>query len=243
MPPLQIKPRKLPMSDERGAGAEGCYLDKGTFQKCCEDFLQRSHTLNDEWCWEGVKGSTEGYMKKTVLGIGRLKVTPAQEHYRPGEDMGTGEEKGQVDDLEDGAGGLSLPGETPVIRFEYHVLYSCSYQTPVLYFRASTLDGRPLSLEDMWDNVHPNYRQRLLQGPWDTITQQEHPLIGQPFFFLHPCRTAEFMGPLVQAAHLENRKLDYMVSWLSMVGPVVGLEVPLDYCVLGPPSPAAAPPD
>lgn len=26
-----------------------------------------------------------------------------------------------------------------VLRYEYHVLYSCSYQIPVLYFRASTL--------------------------------------------------------------------------------------------------------
>lgn len=26
-----------------------------------------------------------------------------------------------------------------VIRYEYHVLYSCSYQAPVLYFRAGFL--------------------------------------------------------------------------------------------------------
>lgn len=28
---------------------------------------------------------------------------------------------------------------TEVIKYEYHVLYSCSYQVPVLYFRASFL--------------------------------------------------------------------------------------------------------
>ncbi len=36
----------------------------------------------------------------------------------------------------------------------------------------SITDGRPLSLEEVWSNVHPNYRQRLQQGPWDTLTQQ-----------------------------------------------------------------------
>lgn len=30
-----------------------------------------------------------------------------------------------------------------VLRYEYHVLYSCSYQIPVLYFRASTLGTCP----------------------------------------------------------------------------------------------------
>lgn len=32
---------------------------------------------------------------------------------------------------------------TSPIRYEYHVLYSCSYQAPVLYFRASTLGSPP----------------------------------------------------------------------------------------------------
>ncbi|ERE81673.1 ubiquitin-like-conjugating enzyme ATG10-like protein [Cricetulus griseus] len=60
-----------------------------------------------------------------------------------------------------------------VIKYEYHVVYSCSYQVPVLYFRASFLDGRPLALKDIWEGVHECYKTRLLQGPWDTITQQE----------------------------------------------------------------------
>uniref|UniRef100_A0A8D1J5A8 Ubiquitin-like-conjugating enzyme ATG10 n=1 Tax=Sus scrofa TaxID=9823 RepID=A0A8D1J5A8_PIG len=61
---------------------------------------------------------------------------------------------------------------TEVIKYEYHVLYSCSYQVPVLYFRASFLDGKPLALKDLWERVHECYKTRLLQGPWDTITQQ-----------------------------------------------------------------------
>lgn len=33
-------------------------------------------------------------------------------------------------------------------------------------------DGRPLALKDIWEGVHECYQTRLLQGPWDTITQQ-----------------------------------------------------------------------
>ncbi|XP_060752283.1 ubiquitin-like-conjugating enzyme ATG10 isoform X3 [Tachysurus vachellii] len=102
-------------------------------------------------------------------------------------------------------------------------------EVPTLYFRASTLDGQPLSLDEVWKNIHPNYRQRLLQGPWDTLTQQEHPLLGQPFFMLHPCHTEEFMRPILKMANTKKRKVNYIATWLSVVGPVVGLDVPLSY--------------
>ncbi|XP_047412651.1 ubiquitin-like-conjugating enzyme ATG10 isoform X2 [Sciurus carolinensis] len=116
-----------------------------------------------------------------------------------------------------------------VIKYEYHVLYSSSYQVPVLYFRASFLDGRPLALKDIWEGVHECYQTRLLQGPWDTITQQEHPILGQPFFVLHPCKTNEFMTPILKNAQKINRNINYITSWLSIVGPVVGLNLPLSY--------------
>ncbi|XP_053768100.1 ubiquitin-like-conjugating enzyme ATG10 isoform X2 [Desmodus rotundus] len=118
---------------------------------------------------------------------------------------------------------------TQVIKYEYHVLYSCSHQVPVLYFRASFLDGRPLSLKDIWEGVGECYKTRLQHGPWDTITQQEHPILGQPFFVLHPCRTSEFMSPVVKNSRKINRNVNYITSWLSIVGPVVGLTLPLSY--------------
>ncbi|XP_039176691.1 ubiquitin-like-conjugating enzyme ATG10 isoform X2 [Crotalus tigris] len=116
-----------------------------------------------------------------------------------------------------------------VIRYEYHVLYSCSYQAPVLYFRASFLDGKSLTLDEIWKSVHECYMDRLWQGPWDTITQQEHPLLGQPFFVIHPCRTNEFMSSILSNLHKQKKHTNYIISWLSVVGPVVGLHLPLSY--------------
>ncbi|XP_072462333.1 ubiquitin-like-conjugating enzyme ATG10 isoform X3 [Notamacropus eugenii] len=116
-----------------------------------------------------------------------------------------------------------------VIRYEYHVLYSYSYGVPVLYFRASFLDGRPLTLKEIWDGVHQFYKARLLQEPWSTITQQEHPILGQPFFVLHPCKTNEFMTSLLENSGKDKRNTNYITLWLSIVGPVVGLNIPLSY--------------
>ncbi|NXQ55198.1 ATG10 enzyme, partial [Anthoscopus minutus] len=125
-------------------------------------------------------------------------------------------------------------GSAEVVRYEYHVLYSSSYQVPVLYFRACFLDGRPLSLDEIWGSVHASYQARLQEGPWDTITQQEHPILGQPFFVLHPCRTKEFISAVLGASQAHHRHTNYIILWLSTVGPVVGLNLPLSYAKLAP---------
>uniref|UniRef100_A0A3P8X568 Ubiquitin-like-conjugating enzyme ATG10 n=1 Tax=Cynoglossus semilaevis TaxID=244447 RepID=A0A3P8X568_CYNSE len=119
-----------------------------------------------------------------------------------------------------------------VLQYEYHILFSCSYSTPVLYFRAFTQEGRSLLLEEVWNSVHPNFRQRLQNSPLSTISQEEHPLLGQPFFKIHPCRTEEFMRPVLQAAHDQSRPVNFVLTWLSVVGPLVGLDVPLKYSIL-----------
>lgn len=58
---------------------------------------------------------------------------------------------------------------------------------------------------------------------------QEHPILGQPFFVLHPCKTDEFMTPVLKNSQKINRSVNYITSWLSVVGPVVGLNLPLSY--------------
>lgn len=237
IPKERGRDRKGPLSDSsvssRMAGerqSASCYLDERTFRLCCQLFLQHSDSIQDGWCWEQIKGADEGFMRKTVL----IPVRSSGLHNphvctKQAENQDLIEENVQENVEDETAGVQAVCESRAVLRYEYHVLYSCSYQIPVLYFRASTLDGRPVSLDEVWSNVHPNYRQRLLQGPWDTLTQQEHPLLGQPFFMLHPCRTEEFMKPALDLAQAEHKTANYIVTWLSVVGPVVGLDVPLSY--------------
>lgn len=232
-------------------------LDEDSFRLCCQQMLQLSDTLRDGWSWEIARGFDEGYLKKTslrsyIVGTDFILDGLASDWPRASSSAeGSGEAEHQQmeclpseEDEDDGACDVS-EGSSRTCQTEYHVLYSCVYNTPTLYFQAYTLEGRSLSLEDVWRSVPPSYRQRLQHSPWDTITQQEHPLLGQPFFQLHPCRTEEFMRPVMQAALRENRGVNYVVTWLSVVGPVVGLEVPLSYSTLAlapsQPAPPAAP--
>ena len=85
---------------------------------------------------------------------------------------------------------------------------------------------------------------------WGLVTQQEHPLLFRPFYHIHPCHTATVMERAVQTHRPQGGDEDgagrdkevvwedgfdrtppphYLLSWLSMFGPVVGLSVPLSY--------------
>ncbi|XP_030257563.1 ubiquitin-like-conjugating enzyme ATG10 isoform X2 [Sparus aurata] len=232
-----------------------CVLDEQNFYRCCCLLLQQSEQLNDGWSWEAVQDSEEGYLRKTTLRSVVINSStvwdlegsssesePSDQQAQESEqsvpvaldEPDTMEDDTDDDDDEDDGVCAVSKGNSKVLQYEYHIMYSCSYSTPVLYFRASTLQGRSLSLEEVWSSVHPNFRLRLQNSPLNTISLQEHPLLGQPFFMLHPCRTEEFMRPVLLAAQEQHRPVNYVLSWLSVVGPVVGLDVTLRYSQLHP---------
>uniref|UniRef100_A0A3B3VE11 Ubiquitin-like-conjugating enzyme ATG10 n=1 Tax=Poecilia latipinna TaxID=48699 RepID=A0A3B3VE11_9TELE len=192
-------------------------LDEEQFRQCCQLLLQRSDQLGDGWSWEHVKITESDILSSTVSALSQQDPVAS-----------TGSDFLRAEEEDDGSC-TGTNSSSLVVQYEYHILFSCSYGAPVLYFRAFTLEGKSLALEEMWSTIHPNYRLRLQNCPLNAISQQEHPLLGQPFFFLHPCRTEEFMGLMLQAAQDQGRPVNYVLSWLSVVGPVVGLDVPLQY--------------
>ncbi|XP_071995398.1 ubiquitin-like-conjugating enzyme ATG10 isoform X2 [Engystomops pustulosus] len=201
-------------------------LGEKKFRYFCLEFLKHSQDIGDDWEWKNVQGEEEGYLSKTCYQT-RVTKSDGKKHEQEDEILSTITLEGDHE-VEDDDNCVLPQGslQSEVINYEYHVLYSISYQAPVLYFRASFLDGTPLTLDAIWARVHDSYKPRLLHGPWETITQQEHPILGQPFFVLHPCRTNEFMSSIQGSARREG---NYITSWLSTVGPVVGLSLPLSY--------------
>ncbi|WIA32386.1 hypothetical protein OEZ86_003216 [Tetradesmus obliquus] len=87
----------------------------------------------------------------------------------------------------------------PVIGQVISIVHHETYQVPVLYIRASELDGRPLALEQLLQEL-PGLQQckEPNQADWTFITQVEHPLLRTSCFMLHPCQTAARMQLLLQ---------------------------------------------
>ena len=105
-------------------------------------------------------------------------------------------------------------------KYEFHVVYSDSYAVPVLYFNVSRLDGSLLSLDDVWKL----FQHQKNVNMYETITQQEHPILHRPFFVLHPCHTEDLLKKVSDQSPYKR-----FLFWLSIYGQSVGLPLSLDY--------------
>ncbi|KAM3958464.1 autophagy-related 10 [Aphomia sociella] len=58
---------------------------------------------------------------------------------------------------------------------------------------------------------------------YSVITQQEHPVFLRPYFVMHPCHTATLL------AVFKNTSKNIIVTFLSLITPLLKLNLPLDY--------------
>ena len=133
------------------------------------------------------------------------------------------------------------------LRVEYQILYSLSYQVPVLYF---FLQGPPsfklYDIDTVYDYLVPAHLSSGARGVgvmggigmtvseiWnptvqtiDTSHGQNHPITGLPCFWVHPCNSAEAVGVVLGNVEGKNKPLEYLMVWIGIVGAVIGFNLP-----------------
>lgn len=184
------------------------------FNWCITQLLTISDRLADGWTLHNKDVPDETYLVKKIIISNTDNKSDVSPLVLPLEEP--------LDDVLEDRNVITGPGGD-MLTWEYHVLYSHSYSVPILYFNAWTNDGRLLSLEDMWRRVHANFQDSLQENRWSVLTQQEHPVLRRPFYLLHPCHTAHLLGCF------QGKSPNIVITWLSTVGPVVGLTLAQQY--------------
>mmetsp|Transcript_16594 Transcript_16594/g.20123 ORF Transcript_16594/g.20123 Transcript_16594/m.20123 type:complete len:217 (-) Transcript_16594:237-887(-) len=111
--------------------------------------------------------------------------------------------------------------------YTLHIVYSPVYTVPVLYFKAIHRDGSPCTLEEVERNLS-GAATEMIQNHYNRanntlISEEEHPLLGLPYFVVHPCQTGNRMAELMRTSVVEG--FDYLIRWWSLVGGLLDLEM------------------
>lgn len=209
-------------------------LEWDEFVRCCKEIEAVSATLDDGWrCVvdkEGEPGFT--YLEKRCT---LLHKTSGQQASWAGDLQDADDECEEADP--DPCCAQVQDRWEEVLQCVYHVVYSASYGVPVMYFNVWRRDGSLLPLSDVWSLMPECLQEQLKPLRWSTVTQQEHPIQGVPYFQLHPCKTAQLMEQ-TRPKHQDGKHSNYVVTWLSSVAPVVGLEFPVQYSTIVTPAPS-----
>ncbi|KAI7283989.1 hypothetical protein KC343_g1200 [Hortaea werneckii] len=126
----------------------------------------------------------------------------------------------------------SAPSRTGVEterEVHYDIVYSPTYQVPVLYLSFPSTGRSPLpSPDEVYNLLVPfTYRAQLQAvGPMSALSMTgEHPVTGGPAYFVHPCLTQDSMRAVM--AGREVSAAEYLVMWIGVVGATVGLSLPV----------------
>ncbi|KAJ2077574.1 E2-like conjugating enzyme atg10 [Coemansia sp. RSA 988] len=123
---------------------------------------------------------------------------------------------------------------------EYHIVYSRTWRVPVLYVRVYQIDkvGNMQAVLEVERVVSLLVTDNAVRGAIAAVDFggalgiQDHPVLGHPCLYLHPCHTATLLRAVVMPSSDDGNGIvqigmdNYVAAWLSLVGPSVGLALP-----------------
>lgn len=165
-------------------------LTRELFKQQCDKFIEYCRNFGESW--ELQKGRDGQICRTTTESMSSDPLMLTKKEFRLDEET------------------------TEVLTHEYNIIYSDSFEVPVMYFTISKQDGSPLGYEKTLSSLIGFAADELKQ----VVHQVEHPILFRPFFMIHPCRTKLFMK-----SHKQLNPNYYLICWLSTVGSILGLRL------------------
>ncbi|KAJ7047448.1 hypothetical protein C8F04DRAFT_1058863 [Mycena alexandri] len=164
------------------------------------------------WTWqEPPSVPAMGYMARSRL------------HTRRGED---------ADDATDGDDDAtaSTPAETLTCR--QYIVYSSTFQVPAFYFTLHDASGAPLPLDDLVRTTlfhrfafegteSTTFGVSLPGSAFPLLSQGDHPTLGTPCWYFHPCESAAAVTEIM--AELGDERRGWLETWFMVLGTVVNM--------------------
>ncbi|KAI0254261.1 hypothetical protein BJV78DRAFT_1186621 [Lactifluus subvellereus] len=189
-------------------------------------------TILKGWSWaEHPTVTGLGYMSRTALLQCRTRKRDSDLVEEDGLESGD-----TIDDpavARDASSGFLTCGQS--------IVFSPTFQVPVFYFTVHDSYGAPLALEEIMNTSL--LRSHVLSGTQVTsfalvqldalfplLSQGDHPTLGTPSWFIHPCGTACAMGELIGEKNaggmpevVNDKLLDWLEMWFMVLGNIVEL--------------------
>ncbi|PSN65617.1 hypothetical protein BS50DRAFT_63163 [Corynespora cassiicola Philippines] len=197
------------------------HLTTAEFQSACAPLHHAfSRTGDRQTAWISVE-LVEGYIP--YLRITKPLNTPLTNDADA--------EDADLDFIDDDDDEEALRPPTPASRVSivYDIILSPGYGVPVLYFHIQDPQFRfPPTMDTLYAHIMPAQfkTQAMNVGVMGGVTVTEHPALGKPVYFIHPCQTADLMREIVGETVITAE--DYLVMWIGALGKCVGLDVPLE---------------
>lgn len=110
------------------------------------------------------------------------------------------------------------------VYLSFSIVFSQTYDIPVLYFTAQRMDGSLCSRQEIVGHLELLHHQNLTDDSWDFLSMDQHPMTGLPSYFLHPCNTKQRMESMITSQ--ERHPAIQLLSWMSMMFVSMGLAIP-----------------
>lgn len=172
-------------------------------------------------------------------------------------DSGLGDDDDLVTEDDQDVATAPVTVETGDVISQQFVVLSASFQVPAFYFTAHNTsvsyvllhnaplikhfsqDGTPLSLDELMQTTLFKFQApigseangfalTLPEAPFPLLSQGDHPTLGTPCWYLHPCETAVAVDELFQEVvqegwDEETRLVRWLEMWLLTVSTVLDL--------------------